>query len=46
MKIKFLHFEIEYSERCDYDSVEITEEQSYQRNTNHGRYCGNRVSVL
>ncbi|XP_037806363.1 dorsal-ventral patterning protein tolloid [Lucilia sericata] len=42
VKIKFLHFEIEYSERCDYDSLEISEEQSFQRNTNHGKYCGNR----
>ncbi|XP_061399861.1 dorsal-ventral patterning protein tolloid [Musca vetustissima] len=42
VKIKFLHFEIEYSDRCDYDSVEISEEQSFQRNTFHGRYCGNR----
>lgn len=45
VKIKFLHFEIEYSERCDYDSLEISEEQSFQRNTNHGKYCGNRVNI-
>lgn len=46
VKIKFLHFEIEYSERCDYDSLEISEEQNFQRNTNYGKYCGNRVSFL
>ncbi|XP_013102687.2 dorsal-ventral patterning protein tolloid [Stomoxys calcitrans] len=42
VKIRFLQFEVEYSDRCDYDSVDISEEQSFQRNTNHGRYCGNR----
>ncbi|XP_002073258.3 dorsal-ventral patterning protein tolloid [Drosophila willistoni] len=39
VKIKFLHFEIEYSERCDYDFLEITEE-GYSMNTIHGRFCG------
>lgn len=46
VKIKFMHFEIEFSDRCDYDSLEISEEQSFQRNTNHGKYCGNRVSCF
>ncbi|SPP81274.1 dorsal-ventral patterning protein tolloid [Drosophila guanche] len=39
VKIKFLNFEIEYSERCDYDFLEITEE-GYSMNTIHGRFCG------
>ncbi|XP_036324703.1 dorsal-ventral patterning protein tolloid [Rhagoletis pomonella] len=45
VQIKFLHFEIEYSDRCEYDSVEIREEifeEKYMRNSNHGRFCGNR----
>ncbi|KAH8307680.1 hypothetical protein KR044_008973, partial [Drosophila immigrans] len=41
VKIKFLHFEIEYSERCDYDFLEVTEEGNVM-NTIHGRYCGKR----
>ncbi|XP_037956128.1 dorsal-ventral patterning protein tolloid [Teleopsis dalmanni] len=43
VKIKFLQFDIEYSDRCDYDFVEITEESSYESNTNHGRYCGRKM---
>ncbi|KAH8382433.1 hypothetical protein KR009_003504, partial [Drosophila setifemur] len=39
VKIRFLHFEIEYSERCDYDFLEVTEE-GYSMNTIHGRFCG------
>ncbi|KAI8044617.1 hypothetical protein M5D96_000788 [Drosophila gunungcola] len=39
VKIRFLHFEIEYSERCDYDYLEVTEE-GYSMNTIHGRFCG------
>lgn len=46
VKIKFIDFEVEHSDRCDYDSVEISEEQSYQRNANHGTYCGNRVIFI
>ncbi|XP_055850904.1 dorsal-ventral patterning protein tolloid [Episyrphus balteatus] len=42
VKITFLAFEVEYSDGCDYDSVEITEDVNYMRNTNHGKYCGNR----
>ncbi|XP_018804642.1 PREDICTED: dorsal-ventral patterning protein tolloid isoform X1 [Bactrocera latifrons] len=45
VQIKFLHFEVEYSDRCEYDAVEIREEifeEKYMRNSNHGRYCGNR----
>ncbi|XP_030376364.1 dorsal-ventral patterning protein tolloid [Scaptodrosophila lebanonensis] len=41
VKIKFLHFEVEYSERCDYDFLEVTEE-GYAMNTIHGRFCGKR----
>lgn len=39
VKIRFLHFEIEYSESCDYDFLEVTEE-GYSMNTIHGRFCG------
>lgn len=42
VKITFLSFHVEYSERCDYDSVEITEEVNYMRNGNHGKFCGKR----
>lgn len=41
VKIKFLHFELEYSDRCDYDYLEVTEEGNAM-NTIHGRYCGKR----
>ncbi|XP_020713717.1 dorsal-ventral patterning protein tolloid isoform X2 [Ceratitis capitata] len=45
VQIKFLHFEIENSEHCEYDSVEIREEiydEKLRRNSNHGRFCGHR----
>lgn len=48
VQIKFLNFEVEYSDRCEYDAVEIREEifeEKYMRNSNHGRYCGNRVKL-
>ncbi|XP_017850119.1 dorsal-ventral patterning protein tolloid [Drosophila busckii] len=41
VKIKFLQFEIEYGEHCDYDFLEITEEGNAM-NTIHGRFCGKR----
>ncbi|XP_034484402.1 dorsal-ventral patterning protein tolloid [Drosophila innubila] len=41
VKIKFLSFEIEYSEHCDYDFLEVTEEGNAM-NTIHGRFCGRR----
>ncbi|KAH8375151.1 hypothetical protein KR200_009003 [Drosophila serrata] len=41
VKIRFLHFDIEYSESCDFDYLEVTEE-GYSMNTIHGRFCGKR----
>lgn len=41
--IKFLSFEIEYSNPCIYDSLEISEEL-YSKSPYHGKYCGNNVS--
>ncbi|KAM8704028.1 hypothetical protein ACLKA7_008618 [Drosophila subpalustris] len=41
VKIKFLQFEVEYSEDCKYDFLEVTEE-GYAGNTYHGRFCGKR----
>ncbi|XP_032593172.1 dorsal-ventral patterning protein tolloid [Drosophila grimshawi] len=45
VKIKFLRFEVEYSERCDYDFLEVTEEGNAM-NTIHGRFCGKRKSLI
>lgn len=44
VKIKFIFFEIEYSEKCVYDYVEIHDEITSIENSYHGKFCGNKVS--
>lgn len=44
VKIKFIFFEIEYSENCIYDYVEVHDEITSIQDSYYGKFCGNKVS--
>lgn len=45
VKIKFLYFEVEHSDKCSNDYVEIHDEITSIPNSYHGKFCGNKVSL-
>lgn len=43
VKLEFISFEIEYSRKCSYDYVEISEDDNLIHPRNHGKFCGHKV---